>query len=145
MKKKITALALLAALLLALCGCGKSEAVKNTEKLIDAIGSVTVDSAAAVEAAEAAYNALSDEERAQVSNAADLTAAREALDRALLDDLRASLTGTWETQVNVRDQLIAEMDGQFSGMAEFFFRNANGVRHVSSVLIYDLHEFLRNR
>lgn len=116
MKKRITALALLLALALALAGCGKSEAVKNTEKLIGEIGTVTADSAAAVEAAEAAYNALSEEERGQVSNAAVLSAAREALDGALLDVLRRSLAGQWVTFVNVRDQVAEEMDAQFGGV-----------------------------
>lgn len=120
MRKRITALALFLLLVLTLAGCGKSEAVKETERLINEIGTVTVDSVTAVEAAEAAYNALNKDERDQVSNAAALTAARKALDEALLEAQFLSLMGTWETQVDVRNDIIAEMDAQFSGAERSF-------------------------
>ena len=35
--------------------------------------------------------------------------------------------------------------GQFSCMAKFCFRNADGIRHVASVLVNDFYKFLRNR
>ena len=55
-----------------------SDAVKHVEDLIDAIGEVTADSGDAILAARTAYDALTDEEKAQVSNYADLQAAEEA-------------------------------------------------------------------
>ncbi len=84
MKKysRLIVLLLVIAMTFTLAGC-KSAAAKKTEALISSIGEVTADSKDAVEAAEAAYAALSDKDRANVENAADLTAAREALDSAL--------------------------------------------------------------
>ena len=49
--KRTVALAILAALLLTLCACGK---VRQAEEAIDAIGAVTAESGAQIEAAEAA-------------------------------------------------------------------------------------------
>jgi len=83
MKKKILALILCAALALSLAGCGKSANVKAAEEQIAALGEITVDSKAAVEAAEAAYAALTEKEKEKVENLPALTEAREALDSAL--------------------------------------------------------------
>lgn len=80
--KRVLCLALCFVLVMSLTGC-KSSAVSNTEKLISDVGEVTADSQAAVEAAEEAFNALSDGDKGQVENAEDLAAAREALDSAL--------------------------------------------------------------
>ena len=49
------------------------------EELIDAIGEVTLDSEAAIEAAREAYDALTDEQKALVENYDELVAAEEAL------------------------------------------------------------------
>lgn len=63
----------------------KSEAAVAVEGLIAAIGEVTVggenDSLEAITAAEAAYNALTADEKAQVENADALTSARETYDQ----------------------------------------------------------------
>ena len=79
---KVLCILLCIALAAALTGC-KSGAVKDTEKLIAAIGEVTVESKDAVEAAEAAYAALPDSDKSQVEGAETLTDARAALDTAL--------------------------------------------------------------
>ena len=55
-----------------LCSCGKSDAVKNVELLIDEIGEVTVDSEEDIKKEEEAYNALSEKEKKQVENADNL-------------------------------------------------------------------------
>ena len=55
----------------------ESEAAKRTEALIDAIGEVTADSRSAIGQAQAAYDALSAQEREQVENNAALQAAHE--------------------------------------------------------------------
>ena len=80
--KRIWALLLAVLMLTMLSGC-ISKAVKNTQTLIDAIGEVTADSEPAVEAAEAAYEALSEKDRDAVENIAVLRKAREDLDSAL--------------------------------------------------------------
>ena len=66
------ALAILAALLLTLCACGK---VRQAEEAIDAIGNVTAESGAQIEAAEAAVEALNDKQRDKLPN---LTVLEEA-------------------------------------------------------------------
>ena len=78
-KKHIAAIALSVAICVSATGC-KSEEVKNTEKLIKEIDStITLSSESVIEQAEAAYNALGEEQK-DVSNAKKLTDARAAYD-----------------------------------------------------------------
>ena len=64
--------------------------ITAVEEKIDAIGdNVTLDSAAAIKEAEDAYNALTAAEKADVSNAAKLTAARTAYDKLVKDNATA--------------------------------------------------------
>lgn len=77
-RSKIAVAALCLAVCITCTGC-KSEEVKNTEKLIKGIGTVTLASGDSIEAAEEAYNALGDEQK-DVSNAKKLTDAREKYD-----------------------------------------------------------------
>lgn len=94
--KKVFSVLLILALCLSLCACGKSKAVSNVESLIGAIGEVTVDSEAAVVEAEEAYNALTDKEKEEVENYADLVSARAVLDEALeIARFRQSILGEW--------------------------------------------------
>ena len=66
--KKIISLLLALALCLSLCACGKSEAVKNVETLIESIGSITLASKEAISLADEAFSALSVEEKEKVLN-----------------------------------------------------------------------------
>ena len=79
--KRVIALMVLAAALLTLCACGKSKAVKQTEQLISAIGTVSIQSADAIEAAERALAALTDEEQKTVKNGEVLREARQAYEK----------------------------------------------------------------
>lgn len=81
MKRTFT-LFLALALCLCLCAC-KSEEAKNAESLISAIGTVTLDSESAITAAEEAYAALSEEDKANVENYALLTDARSTYEEAV--------------------------------------------------------------
>lgn len=63
--------------------------ITGVEEKINAIGNVTLDSAAAIKEAEDAYNALTAAEKADVSNAAKLTAARAAYDKLVKDNATA--------------------------------------------------------
>lgn len=74
-------------------------AADSVEKLIAAIGEVTLDSEAAIAEAETAYAALSEEGRGYVPNAADLTAARIAYEEAVYDERILTLTGNWYNEV----------------------------------------------
>lgn len=83
MKKKILLCFLTAAMLLTLSACGKSEAAKAVDAMIDAIGTVTLDSESAIAAAEDAYAALTAEDQADVDQS-KLQAARDTYEQLLL-------------------------------------------------------------
>ena len=52
-----------------ICGCGKSESVRNVENLINGIGEVSIESGEVIKQAEEAYEALSEEDKNKVENA----------------------------------------------------------------------------
>lgn len=62
--------------------------IKNVTDLIDGIGEVTIESEAAIIAAEEAYNALTKEEQAKIENYTVLTAARDRF-------LKVRILGEW--------------------------------------------------
>jgi hypothetical protein len=66
--KKVISLILVIVMCFALCACGKSEAVVKVEELISAIGEVALESRGAIESAQEAFNALPEEEKAEVEN-----------------------------------------------------------------------------
>lgn len=78
--KRICALVLALVMILSMCACEKSEAVKNVENLISGIGSVTISSFAKIQEAEEAYYALSDEEQTKVKNYKELEKAKKDLE-----------------------------------------------------------------
>lgn len=65
--KKVLSIILVLAICLSLCACGKSQAAKECEELITAIGEVSIDSKDAIEAAERAYSALTTDEKDSIS------------------------------------------------------------------------------
>ena len=81
--KKVISLVLVLVMCLSLTAC-KSKEAKNVESLIEAIGEVTLDSETAVISAENAYNALTDEDKAEIENYEILITARSTLD-SLID------------------------------------------------------------
>ena len=194
--KRTVALAILAALLLTLCACGKvrqaaeaavealndkqrdklpnltvleeaqteyetvleeqaeAEAcVQEAENAIDAIGSVTLDSGDAIRAARAAYDAVPEEAREQVTNRETLSAAEQTFDalaiQATTDAINAigdvtldsgeairaarelydGFSGAIQSQVANRDVLVRDEE-QFSALR---------VQHVND-LITDIGE-----
>ena len=91
------------------------------EQLIDAIGTVTLQSSADISAARAAYDKLSEEEKADVSNYEVLVAAEEKL-AELIEELKATLkelddiyatTGKYLVD-NVTDPTIASIAGEWA-------------------------------
>ena len=84
--KQVLILVLCAVMVLTLCAC-KSKQAKAVDEQILAIGEVTADSGNAITAAEEAYDALSDKDRAEVENYAVLTAAREQYAVCVVQDL----------------------------------------------------------
>ncbi len=86
--KKVISLLLALVLCLSLCACGKSEAVKNVEAMIDALMGSIEYNVEEIEAIYAAFAALSEKEQKKVRNYTDFS--------KLSDDFyAASLVGTW--------------------------------------------------
>lgn len=86
--KKTISLLLALVLCLSLTACGKSEAVKNVEAMIDALGEITLESIDAIRSTEDAYNALTEDEQKKVGNYKTLTEARDAY-------YKLALVGNW--------------------------------------------------
>ena len=70
--------------------------VANVEELVAAIGEVTADSADAIDAARSAYDALSGDDKAKVSNADALETAEAAYKAAKLAAAESLLANTWQ-------------------------------------------------
>lgn len=109
--KKFICILLTAALVLCLGGCGKSEAVKGVEAAIAGLGEITADSLQSIEIAEAAYAALSQEDKADVENYALLLEARAAYEKAVEEAFLAKVLGQWKN-VNDGDTYTLEADGK---------------------------------
>lgn len=69
--KKIVSVLLLLFLCFSLCACGKSQNIIAAENAVKAVGNVTLDSASAIEQAEKAISALSDEEKKKFKSGAE--------------------------------------------------------------------------
>lgn len=88
--KKATALMLVLALCITLSACGKSEAAEMVDSLILSIGTVTLNSEAAITTAEYAYAQLPDKDKEDVENLAALLKARTTYDGLLQQALQAA-------------------------------------------------------
>ena len=75
MKKRFSLL-LITCIAILMTACGKSEEAVAVENKINAIGSVSLDSVAAIEDAENAYSALTDKQKEEIENYSTLTSAR---------------------------------------------------------------------
>ena len=65
--KRIMAIVLVFSLCIGLCACFKSKEARNVEELIQAIGEVTIDSESAVLEARRSYDALTEEQKAELT------------------------------------------------------------------------------
>ncbi len=83
----------------ALASCGLNPNVKKVSRMISELGEITYESEAAIEAAEAAYEALDEDVRGKVTNYSDLVAAREELEQLReadkMVDLWTDFVGEW--------------------------------------------------
>lgn len=87
MKQKLISLGLAVVLLCALLsGCGQSEAAKAVDDQIAAIGEVTLESEAAITAAEEAMAALEEKDRQSLKNAQQLDTARTTYETLVLEE-----------------------------------------------------------
>ena len=92
--------------------------VALSEKLIDAIGEVTAESEDLIAKAEAAFAALTDEQKSAVANAGVLTEAREKLEAALeaarLEALRQQLVGVWMHKVEMGPTITSVIEASLA-------------------------------
>jgi len=109
--KKVVALILALVMCLSLCACGKDPAVQTTEALIDNIGTVTIDSGDAISSARIAYDALSSENKADVSNLQILIEAETTYQRIAPVELSAE---------NINDYLAVTFDFEYTGLDKIF-------------------------
>ena len=97
--KRTFALLLAVLALFSLAGCGVSREAREVTALIEAIGEVTLESEPAIVAAEEAYAALSDEQKAEVEIADYLPIYRNNYEilrhEADWEQLRDELVGVW--------------------------------------------------
>ena len=82
--KKIIAIVLVLSMCLSLTAC-KSKEARDVEKLIEAIGEVTLEGESTIISAENAYEALEEEDKAEIENYEILTTARTTLDALIYE------------------------------------------------------------
>ena len=116
--KKAISMFLVILLCFALCACGKSEAVKNVEAMIDTLGEITLESIDAICSAEAAYHALTADEQEKVSNYETLTNARDAYyELALIGQWAEPYITLYDVDA-MYDQVRMELNADRSGIVD---------------------------
>lgn len=110
--KKIIALVLAAVMCLSLCACAKSQEAAECENLIRAIGTVSIDSKEAIEAAQRAYDSLNAEDKKAIAeSAAVLHDAHSAYIFELSKVAYSNLVSAW----HVADQFADDIYGIWHG------------------------------
>lgn len=108
--KKMFTLLLVAIMSVSLVGCSKSQAVKDAEDAITAIGEVTVDSKEAIENAERYYNILTDAEKAEVENRMTLMDAKEDFEKVKGEVVYKNAKEAYEKLKAVASMCVSGMD-----------------------------------
>ena len=91
MRKKMLVILLSLSLALSLSACGKSEAAQAVDDQIEAIGEVSLESEAAITAAEEAVEGLAEEDREQLDNVEMLEQARADYENLVLKSQAAEV------------------------------------------------------
>ena len=122
MKKYVIASFMIVLSCLLLASCGKTDATKQVETLIKGIGNdVGLDSEEAINMAQSAYDLLSDEEKAKVSNYKKLVSATEEYEKlAGLNDYIAHMVDSADTTFSKDDFNVSEMLGQYDEMVSLY-------------------------
>jgi len=92
--KKAVCLIFSIMMLLALSACGKSKEAARVDDLILSIGEVSLESNEAIGAAEDAYNALTDKDKADVEHYSDLEEAKSEFENILYTSIADDLSWT---------------------------------------------------
>ena len=149
--KKAIAVLLMVIMTLSLAACGKSQAVKDAEAAITAIGEVTLDSASAITNAEKLYNGLSEKDAKAVENYSELTAAKEKYNSLVYDaaignmgnydfDKAISLLESIPSYKDAKEKLAEAEDGIFQSECAtyvFDFIKDGGFYNPSAVRVLD--------
>lgn len=101
-----------------LTGCGTSEEAKYVIDKINTIGEVDFDDEALIGECEDAYVALTDEQKAEVSNVETLAKAREKMDELIASRPIPFSTVNWETSKEELVSLLGNPDDE--GDNEFY-------------------------
>ena len=135
MKKVIFASAMLVLSALLLTSCGKTQATKQVEALIKGLDSnVDLDNAEALSEVRSAYDALSDEEKAKVSNRKKLEKAAEEYDKLSgLNDYIADMVNSASTSFSNDDFNVSDLLGQYDEMVSAY----NGLKDSEKEQIKD--------
>lgn len=88
----------------ALTGCGKDAAAQKVQDDINSIGEVTLDDESLIEETYETYNTLTDKQKNQVDNYADLLAAKDKID---------------ELKTEANENEIKRIVGEWNGLAIF--------------------------
>ena len=104
--KKAVCLIFSIMMLLALSACGKSKEAARVDDLILSIGEVSLESNEAIGAAEDAYNALTDKDKADVEHYSDLEEAKSEFEKMLID-LTQHATRCSDSSGQAQEYLIA--------------------------------------
>lgn len=143
MKKTILLTILMVSMCFMLLGCGKSEAVKKVEELIDGIGEVTVDSEESIKEAEEAYNALTDKEKEKVENADQLTLKKEALEECIARAKEEEEKKAKEAEEKERKEKVTPFSGRWSSLLmKDWIRGDNKV-YTQDIIINDEDQYTK--
>lgn len=129
--KKTVALLFALSMVFVLCACGgqststelednRSDEVKNVERLIAAIGEVSLEREKYITDAEQAYAALLEADKELVENAAELKAARDTFTELLrleADQVSQAISAIGHVNVDKEDQ-IAEAEASYAALPE---------------------------
>lgn len=92
-----------------LVGCGKSKPAKETEKLIAAIGEVTLDSEKDIIVAEDYYNTLTSDQKNEIETYKILVDARNQYDELVKQESIKGILGNWTIiSVGIGDTFASE-------------------------------------
>ena len=132
MKKNI---ALILAVLLSLCltGCGKSQAVIDTENAIRAIGEVNLNSRESIERAERLYSILTDNEKSKIKERQTLVEARQAYEKLIKTTIYSKAKELYDI-LNGEYRILSNMIDDATGAVSFVFNQSINNNYPSDVL-----------
>ena len=123
------------AVLLSLCltGCGKSQAVIDTENAIRAIGEVNLNSRESIERAERLYSILTDNEKSKIKERQTLVEARQAYEKLIKTTIYSKAKELYDI-LNGEYRILSNMIDDATGAVSFVFNQSINNNYPSDVL-----------